>query len=199
MTSSLRCAAHTRTTQETDISVEWNLDGSGKTDIHTGIPFMDHMLNLFARHGLFDLTVKAVGDLEIDEHHTMEDLGLTLGAALAQALGNKAGIRRYGHAILPMDEALVLVALDLSGRPFLVWDLVPPAVTLKGMDTRLFQEFFRAFSTASGMNLHVQLLKGEEVHHVFEAVFKALSKALDQAVTLDPRIQGVLSTKGSLS
>lgn len=193
-----RAAKVHRTTKETDISVEINLDGTGANSISTKIPFLDHMLSLFAKHGFFDLKIEANGDIEIDYHHTMEDLGLTLGEALAKALGEKEGIRRYGHVILPMDEALALVALDLSGRPYLVYDLVPPAGMVKDIDTALFKEFFRAFATKSGMNLHIQLMKAEEVHHAFEAVFKALAKALDQAVSLDARIHGVLSTKGSL-
>lgn len=198
MNQAIRQAVEVRQTRETEIEVALCLDGSGKSDIHTGIPFMDHMLELFAKHGLFDLIIRAKGDLHIDEHHTMEDLGLTFGTVLRNALGDKAGIRRYGQCILPMDEALVLTALDLSGRSYLVWDLVPPAPYIKGMDTRLFQEFFRALITEAGMNLHVQMMKGEEVHHVFEAVFKSFAKSLDQATIVDPRIQGVLSTKGVL-
>ena len=193
-----RKAEFDRKTKETEISVKINLDGTGVSSISSGIPFMDHMLELFAKHGFFDLEVKAKGDLDIDCHHTMEDLGLTLGSALAEALGDKAGIKRYGSCILPMDEALSLVALDLSGRPFLVYDLLPPTGRIKDLDTALFREFFQAFSVKAGMNLHIQMLKGEEVHHVFEAVFKALAKALDIAVSLDPRVKGVLSTKGSL-
>ncbi len=187
-----------RKTKETDIVVKINLDGNGKASVSTGIPFINHMLELFARHGFFDLDVKAVGDIEIDYHHTMEDLGLVLGEAIAKALGDKAGIRRYGHCILPMDESLALVALDLSGRPYLVYDLIPPATLVKDIDTALFREFFQALCVKSGMNLHIQLMKGEEVHHVFEAVFKSFAKALDQAVSFDARIDGVLSTKGSL-
>ena len=193
-----RKAEFDRKTKETEISVKINLDGTGVSSISSGIPFMDHMLELFAKHGFFDLEVKAKGDLDIDCHHTMEDLGLTLGSALAEALGDKAGIKRYGSCILPMDEALSLVALDLSGRPFLVYDLLPPTGRIKDLDTALFREFFQAFSVKAGMNLHIQMFKGEEVHHVFEAVFKALAKALDIAVSLDPRVKGVLSTKGSL-
>ncbi len=187
-----------RTTKETDIDITLNLDGTGIALIDTGIPFVDHMLTLFARHGLFDLTIKAKGDLEIDAHHTMEDLGLTLGNALVDALGDKGGIRRYGHTILPMDESLALVALDLSGRAFLVWDVTYPVPYIKDLDVTLFREFFRALCTNAGMNLHIQLMKGDEVHHVFEAIFKAFAKALDQATLKDDRIQGVLSTKGSL-
>ncbi len=193
-----RTAEVVRKTRETDISVKLNLDGTGESSIFTGIPFLDHMLELFAKHGFFDLEIKAVGDIEIDCHHTMEDLGLTLGQALSEALGDKAGIRRYGSCILPMDETLALVALDLSGRPYLVYDLVPPADRIKDMDTALFKEFFQALSVKAGMNLHIKLLAGEEVHHVFEGVFKSMAKSLDQAVSIDPRVKGVLSTKGSL-
>ena len=198
MNASKRIGTENRITAETQIEVTINLDGTGKSDIDTGIPFMDHMLNLFARHGFFDLTVKAKGDTEIDYHHTMEDLGLTFGIALLNALGDKAGIRRYGATHLPMDETLVLVALDLSGRPYLVYDVESPRERIKDIDTHLFHEFFHALSIKAGMNLHIQMIKGEEVHHVFEAIFKAFSKALDQATLLDPRISGVLSTKGVL-
>jgi imidazoleglycerol-phosphate dehydratase len=194
----IREAAVTRTTKETDIFVKINLDGSGASSIDTGVPFLDHMLELFARHGFFDLEIRAKGDIHIDYHHTMEDLGLTLGQALLEALGDKAGIRRYGSCILPMDETLALTALDLSGRPYLVYDLLPPSDRIKDIDTALFKEFFQALSVKAGMNLHIKLLAGEEVHHVFEGVFKSLAKSLDQAVSIDPRIQGVLSTKGSL-
>ena len=193
-----RFAAVRRTTRETDIEVKISLDGTGRGQIDTGIPFMDHMLELFARHGFFDLKVKAVGDLAVDYHHTMEDLGLVLGDALAKALGDKAGIRRYGNMILPMDETLVLVALDLSGRPCLVFDVKSPAPQVKDIDVRLFHEFFQALSVKAGMNLHVKMLAGEEVHHVYEAIFKGFAKALDQATAIDPRVVGVLSTKGSL-
>ena len=187
-----------RKTKETDISFSINLDGTGESSISTGIPFLDHMLTLFARHGLFDINLTAVGDLDIDAHHTMEDIGLVMGEAIAKALGEKQGIKRYGWTILPMDETLALIALDLSGRPYLVYDLVPPSDNINGMDTRLFHEFFQALSVKAGMNLHIQLMKGEEVHHVFEAVFKGFAKSLDQAVTYDERITGVLSTKGVL-
>lgn len=187
-----------RTTRETDIRVKLNLDGSGKGSIDSGVPFMDHMLELFAKHGFFDLEVKAVGDTHIDYHHTMEDLGLVMGEALSAALGDKAGIRRYGNCLLPMDEALAQVALDLSGRPCLVYNVAPPAPMIKDLDCRLFHEFFQALVSKSAINLHIDLQKGEEVHHAFEAIFKAFAKALDQAVTLDERVKGVLSTKGSL-
>ena len=187
-----------RKTRETDIFIALDLDGEGRSSIDTGIPFMNHMLELFAKHGFFDLTVRAKGDIEVDYHHTMEDLGLVLGDVLAQALGDKAGIRRYGSCILPMDETLALVALDLSGRPCLVWNVDFPAPMIRDLDTRLFCEFFQALVNRAGMNLHVRKMAGEEVHHVAEAVFKAFAKALDQAVTHDPRVKGVLSTEGSL-
>jgi imidazoleglycerol-phosphate dehydratase len=193
-----RVANISRTTRETDIRVKLDLDGSGKSKIDSGVPFMDHMLELFAKHGFFDLEVKAVGDTHIDYHHTMEDLGLVMGEALLEAVGDKTGICRYGTSLLPMDEALAQVVLDLSGRPCLVYDVVPPAPMIKDLDCRLFHEFFQALVSKSGINLHIDLQKGEEVHHAFEAIFKAFSKALDQAVTLDGRVKGVLSTKGSL-
>ena len=194
----MRKSEVTRTTRETDITVAFELDGEGKSSVDTGIPFMNHMLELFAKHGFFNLEVRAKGDIEVDYHHTMEDLGLVLGQTLAEALGDKAGIRRYGSCILPMDETLALVALDLSGRPCLVWDVDFPARMIRDLDVRLFCEFFQALVNRAGMNLHVKKLAGEEVHHVAEAIFKAFAKALDQAVSLDPRVKGVLSTKGSL-
>lgn len=187
-----------RVTGETDISVSINLDGEGKSSIHTGIPFMDHMLNLFAKHGFFDLDINAKGDLEVDYHHTMEDLGLAMGEAFAQAVGDKAGIRRYGNFLLPMDETLVLVALDISGRPGLYYDITPPAPYVKDIDARLFHEFFQGFCVKCGLNLHFKMLAAAETHHLFEAMFKGLAKALDAATSFDPRIQGVLSTKGVL-
>lgn len=194
----MRNAEISRATRETRIAVKLELDGSGKSSIKTPIPFLNHMLELFARHGFFDLDVKAEGDVEVDYHHTMEDLGLVLGEAIAKALGDKAGIRRYGSCLLPMDEALAQVALDLSGRPYLVYNVKAPAPQVKDIDCRLFHEFFQALAAKSGMNLHIDLIRGEEAHHAFEAVFKAFAKALDQAVGLDPRVEGVLSTKGTL-
>ena len=187
-----------RVTGETDISVSINLDGEGKSSISTGIPFMDHMLNLFAKHGFFDLDINAKGDLDVDYHHTMEDLGLAMGEAFAQAVGDKAGIRRYGNFLLPMDETLVLVALDISGRPGLYYDVTPPAPYVKDIDARLFHEFFQGFCVKCGLNLHFKMLAAAETHHLFEAMFKGLAKALDAATSFDPRIQGVLSTKGVL-
>ncbi len=194
----MRAATVTRTTSETDITVQINLDGSGTGNISTGIPFMDHMLTLFARHGLFDLDVKAKGDLAVDCHHTMEDLGLALGEAVARALGGKSGIRRYGFFLLPMDEALAETALDLSGRPFLDMRADFPARYINNLDVQLFNEFFRALTVKAGMNLHIRVKAGDDSHHIAEAIFKSFAKALDAAVTPDPRIQGVLSTKGTL-
>ena len=193
-----RYAEVARKTGETDIVVGISLDGSGETGINTGIPFMDHMLELFAKHGLFDLEVSAKGDIHIDYHHTIEDLGLTLGEAIKKAVADKKGIRRYGWSLLPMDEALVLTALDLSGRPYLVYDLEPPASRIKDIDTALFHEFFQALAVKSEMNLHIKLLNGKEVHHVIEAVFKGFAKSLDQATSFDERVTGIPSTKGSL-
>ena len=194
----MRTGEINRNTTETSIYVKWDLDGTGKGEISTGIPFMDHMLTLFARHGGFDLTVQAQGDLEVDCHHTMEDLGLTMGHALTQALGMKEGIRRYGSFLLPMDESLALVALDLSGRPFLVYDVEPPAEYIRDLDTALFKEFFTALSVKGGITLHIRMLSSGEVHHVFEAIFKGLARALAEAVSIDSRVQGVPSTKGIL-
>ena len=193
-----RTATVHRKTGETDITVTINIDGKGSADINTGIPFMDHMLNLFARHGFFDLSIAAKGDLEVDYHHTMEDLGLTFGEAFAKALGDKAGIRRYGSFLLPMDETLVLTALDISGRNGLYYDVTPPAPMVKDIDSRLFHEFFLAFCNKCGLNLHFKMFCSAETHHLFEAMFKGLAKALDQATAIDPRVEGVLSTKGSL-
>ena len=193
-----RIGKQIRKTRETKIAVELNLDGSGKNEIRTGIGFMDHMLELFARHGKFDLKVTAEGDLEVDAHHTMEDLGLVMGEVFSQALGDKAGIRRYGSFLLPMDETLVLIALDLSGRPYLVYDLVPPVEKVGTLDTALFHEFFQAFCVKGGINLHIKLMTGGEIHHIFEAVFKGLSRALEQAVSHDPKEKGIPSTKGIL-
>ena len=193
-----RFAEITRNTAETQITAAIDLDGEGKSRISTGIPFMDHMLTLFAKHGFFDLDVSAKGDLEVDCHHTMEDLGIVLGELLAKAAGDKAGIRRYGNFLLPMDETLVMIALDLSGRGGLYYDVTPPAQFLNQIDTRLFHEFFQAFAVKSGLNLHIRMIASCETHHLFEAIFKGLAKALDQALSYDGRIKGVLSTKGSL-
>ena len=194
----MRRAEVIRKTKETDIAISIDLDGEGTAAISTGIPFMDHMLTLFAKHGKFDLEVRVKGDLEIDCHHTMEDTGLALGKAIADALGDTAGITRYGHMILPMDEVLALVALDLSGRPYLVYDVPAPAQYIRELDVALFGEFFRALSNSGGMNLHIRTLNPGETHHMFEAVFKGFARALCMAVTLDPRVKGIPSTKGSL-
>ncbi len=196
----MRTAEIQRNTTETRIRLSLNLDGSGESTIQTGIGFFDHMLTLFARHGLFDLEVLAEGDLDVDFHHTVEDTGIVLGQALARALGDKAGIRRYGAAHVPMDETLARVVVDLSGRPFLACD-VPPAVEPVGgkFSFQLIEEFLRALSTHGGMNLHAAILAGRDAHHMAEAIFKALARALDQATLLDPRVRGIPSTKGTLA
>jgi len=194
----MRTAEITRNTKETRIRMLLNLDGSGQADIHTGIGFFDHMLESFARHGLFDLTLNVEGDLNVDTHHTVEDTGIVLGQAIAQAVGDKKGIVRYGTVILPMDESLVLVSLDLSGRAYLSWDVSLAAERVGGLETETVKEFFYAVSSHAAMNLHVREICGGNTHHVIEAAFKAFAKALDAAVTTDPRIHDVLSTKGSL-
>lgn len=187
-----------RKTKETDISLYLNIDGEGNSSIHTGIGFFDHMLDGFARHGLFDLKVNAVGDLAVDCHHTIEDTGIVLGTAIAKSVGDKKGIRRYGSCILPMDETLVLCAVDLSGRPYLVFDGEFTTDRVGYMDTEMVKEFFYAVSYTAGMNLHMKVLTGGNNHHMIEAMFKAFAKALDQATVIDPRITDILSTKGSL-
>lgn len=187
-----------RNTKETKIKLELNIDGTGKTELNTGIGFFDHMLDGFARHGLFDLNVHVDGDLHVDSHHTIEDTGIVLGSAIKDAVGDKKGIRRYGSCILPMDEALVLCAVDLSGRPYLVFDGQFTTDRCGDMDTEMAREFFYAISYAAGMNLHIKVLYGSNNHHIMEAMFKAFAKALDAATTSDPRIIDVLSTKGSL-
>ena len=193
-----RTAECRRTTKETDINLLLNLDGRGYAEISTGIGFFDHMLDGFARHGLFDLTCQVKGDLEVDCHHTIEDTGIVLGTAVRVAVGDKKGIVRFGNCILPMDEALILCSLDLSGRPFYVSDVVFPTERVGEMDTQMVREFFYAVSYSAGMNLHFRMLSGENSHHITEGMFKAFAKALDMAVTTDPRIADVLSTKGSL-
>ena len=193
-----RTSSVQRNTKETKISLDLNLDGSGIARLQTGVGFFDHMLDGFARHGLFDLTVKVDGDLEVDCHHTIEDTGIVLGTAIREAVGSKKGIRRYGSCILPMDEALVLCAVDLSGRPYLVFDGEFTADRCGDMDTEMAREFFYAISYAAGMNLHLKVLYGSNNHHIMEAMFKAFAKALDMATVNDPRIVDVLSTKGSL-
>lgn len=193
-----RTAIMTRTTKETDISISLNLDGSGKVEISTGIGFFDHMLNGFARHGLFDLNCQVKGDLEVDCHHTIEDTGIVLGQVIKEAVGDKKGIVRFGTCILPMDESLILCSLDLSGRPYYVSDAVFPTERVGEMDTQMVREFFYAISYSAGMNLHFKVLEGGNSHHMTEGMFKAFAKALDMATTMDPRIVDVLSTKGSL-
>jgi imidazoleglycerol-phosphate dehydratase len=194
-----RTATLTRTTSETDITLTLALDGTGQADITTGIGFLDHMLTAFARHGLFDLSVQAKGDLHIDFHHTTEDVGIVLGQALATALGDKRGIHRFGQALVPMDEALAEVAVDLSGRPFIAWDVAFAQPKIGEMDTELFEEFFRALAMNGLLTLHVQRRAGRNAHHVAEACFKATARALRMATEADPRAKGAIpSTKGSL-
>ncbi|MDP2740129.1 MAG: imidazoleglycerol-phosphate dehydratase HisB [Pseudorhodobacter sp.] len=195
----MRSATITRQTAETRISVTLNLDGSGAYENTTGIGFFDHMLDQLARHSLIDLTIHATGDLHIDDHHTVEDVGITLGQALTAALGDKRGIRRYGHFDLAMDDALLRAALDLSGRPFLVWNVDFPTAKIGSFDTELVREFFQALSTHGGITLHVDRLHGLNSHHIAEAAFKAVARALRMAVEPDPRMGGALpSTKGAL-
>ena len=187
-----------RKTKETDISLTIDLDGQGLNKIDTGIPFFDHMLDGFARHGLFDLDVKVKGDIEVDSHHTIEDVGIVLGKAIADALGDKAGIKRYGYFILPMDETLALCAVDLSGRPYLKYQADFTVPRLGTMDTEMVREFFYAVSYSAAMNLHVKILEDGNNHHMAEALFKAFGKALDMAVSMEPRITEVWSAKGTL-
>lgn len=193
-----RCATVTRQTKETDIEITINLDGKGDADISTGIGFFDHMLNGFARHGFFDLTVKVKGDLEVDCHHTVEDTGIVLGEVIKKALGDKKSIKRYGSFLLPMDETLVLCAVDLSGRPYLVYDANFNAERVGDFDTEMVKEFFYAVSYSAGMNLHIKEMYGENAHHIIEAMFKGFAKAMDEATTIDERVEGILSTKGAL-
>lgn len=194
-----REAAIKRKTNETNISLDIVIDGSGKSEINTGIGFLDHMLALFSRHGFLDLKVKAEGDLNVDAHHTVEDIGIVLGQALKEALGEKKSIKRYGTSYVPMDETLARVVLDLSGRPFLVLNAHFTTDKVGEMDTELVEEFFRAVAFNAGINLHIDVLYGSNNHHMIEAVFKAFGRALDEAVKVDERIQGVMSTKGTLS
>ncbi|GAB4272745.1 MAG: imidazoleglycerol-phosphate dehydratase HisB [Pararhodobacter sp.] len=195
----MRSATITRKTAETDISVTLDLDGTGRYDMQTGVGFFDHMLDQLARHALFDLTVRADGDLHIDDHHTVEDTGIAIGQALARALGDKRGIRRYGECTLPMDDAQVRCALDLSGRPFLVWNIALPTQKIGTFDTELVREFFQALSTHGGITLHLDLVHGVNSHHIAEAIFKAVARALRIACEVDPRkADAVPSTKGTL-
>ncbi|HHV59037.1 MAG TPA: imidazoleglycerol-phosphate dehydratase HisB [Clostridiaceae bacterium] len=193
-----RKAEVNRATNETNISMSFNLDGAGNSDIETGIGFFDHMLNLFAKHGLFNLAVSAKGDLHVDAHHTVEDAGIVLGQAISKALGDKTSIKRYGTAFVPMDESLAMVSVDLGGRPFLVYDVPLKAEKLGTMDAELVEEFFRAVSYSAMMNIHIKVLYGSNNHHMVEAVFKAFGRALDEASRLDERICGTMSTKGIL-
>ncbi len=193
-----RSADIRRKTKETNISLSLNLDGTGESAVQTGIGFFDHMLNGFAKHGFFDLAVAAEGDLAVDCHHTVEDTGIVLGNAVREALGDKKGIRRFGSCILPMDETLVLCAVDLSGRPYLVFDASFTMERTGYLDTEMVKEFFYAVSYSAGMNLHIRVLSGSNHHHIIEAMFKAFARALDEAVSFDQRISDVLSTKGSL-
>lgn len=193
-----RKADFVRKTKETDIALSLCLDGTGKSSVSTGIGFFDHMLEGFARHGLFDLKVSVEGDLAVDCHHTIEDTGIVLGNAIKKAVGDKCGIKRYGSCILPMDEVLVLCAIDLSGRPYLAFDAEFTTDRVGYFDTEMVKEFFYAISYTAGMNLHIKVLSGGNNHHVIEAMFKAFAKALDEATVIDPRITDVLTTKGSL-
>lgn len=194
----MRTATMKRQTAETNISTTLNIDGTGKSEIATGIGFFDHMLLLLAKHGFMDLQLIAQGDLQVDGHHTVEDTGIVLGQALAKALGDKSGIKRYGTAFVPMDEALAMVSLDISGRPFLVFDVAIPSERIGDFDSELTEEFLRALSVHAGLTLHVRLLSGKNSHHIVEAIFKALGRALDEAASIDERIVGVMSSKGML-
>ena len=197
-TKMARCAEIKRKTAETQISVKLTLDGEGKCDIATGIGFLDHMLTLLAKHSFMDLTVKAKGDLEVDSHHTVEDIGIVLGEALQEALGDKAGIHRYGNCFIPMDETLAQVCLDFSGRPFLVFGAEIPKIKLGNYDTEMTEEFFRAIAMHCGLTLHIRVLYGSNVHHIIEAIFKAFARAVAEAAAVDPRVKGVMSSKGVL-
>jgi imidazoleglycerol-phosphate dehydratase len=193
-----RTATVARGTKETDIRVELNLDGRGRYDVQTGVPFLNHMLEIFTRHGFFDLTIRAQGDVEVDDHHTVEDVGLTLGQAFREALGDKAGIRRFGEATVPLDEALVTAVVDLSGRPFFVYDVKIKHAKIGRFDVELVHDFLLALTNQTGMNLHLRMASGRNPHHIVEASFKALARALDHATQREARLSGVLSTKGSL-
>ena len=193
-----RTAEVSRKTKETDVQIFIDLDGTGKAEIHTGIGFLDHMLDCFARHGLFDLNVTCHGDLDVDSHHTAEDVGIVLGEAIGKACGDKAGIRRYGNFMMPMDDTLVLCAIDLSGRPYLCYDIRFSVPKLGDLDTEMVRDFFYAVAYSSGMNLHLKQIDGFNNHHIAEACFKGFAKALDMATGREERISGVWSTKGSL-
>lgn len=195
----MRKVSQNRKTKETDIRMELNLDGTGRYVVSTGIPFLDHMLSLMCKHGLFDMKVGAKGDTEVDYHHTVEDTGIVLGKSFRQALGNMKGIARYGEASVPMDETLATVNVDISGRPFLVYRVeFPKKGKLKNFDPDLAEDFFQAFSSAAGITLHINVPYGRNTHHIIEAIFKAAGRALRQAASLDPRVRGIPSTKGNL-
>jgi len=194
----MRKARVERKTKETDISININLDGKGRYNINTSIPFLDHMLGLFSFHSRIDLDIEASGDTEIDYHHLMEDLGITLGEALKKALGDKDRIRRYGEATIPMDESLAQVVIDLSGRPYLVYRVKPPKGTLRGLEVSLFEDFFRSLTNHAMINLHIIVKYGRDLHHIYEAIFKAFGRSLMEAVSLEPKIKGLPSTKGKL-
>jgi imidazoleglycerol-phosphate dehydratase len=198
MATHARTATLHRKTAETDIRLTINLDGEGTYHISTGVPFLNHMLELFTRHGFFDLTIEATGDVEIDDHHTVEDVGLALGQAFREALGDKKGIRRFGDATVPLDEALVSCVVDLSGRPFLAYNLKIQQEKVGNFSTELIHDFHLAFTNQLGMNLHFNMTQGRNPHHIIEASFKAFARAMSSAVQHDPRVKGVLSTKGSL-
>jgi len=193
-----REASVSRKTRETEITVELRLDGKGEAQIETGMPFFDHLLDSFTRHGLFDLRVRAKGDLQVDQHHTVEDVGIVLGQALRRAIGDGAGLRRFGSARIPMADALILVDLDLSNRPYLVYRVDLPRDWVADFDAALVEDFLYAFSSHGGVDLHVERCYGHNVHHIIEGIFKGLGRALDEAATVDPRVRGALSTKGSL-
>ena len=193
-----RSAKVSRKTKETDITVSLEVDGTGQAAIETGMPFFNHMLESFTRHGLFDIRIKAKGDIEVDYHHTVEDVGLALGQAFKESLGDKQGIRRFGEASCPLDETLAKVVVDISGRPYLSYHVKIRPGRVGDFDTDLPHEFFAAFANQLGMNLHIDVVRGENPHHIIEACFKSFARAMDMATQLDPRIQGVLSTKGSL-
>ena len=197
-TKKARRAEIERKTAETQISIKLNLDGEGTCDIATGIGFLDHMLTLLAKHSFMDLTVKAKGDLEVDSHHTVEDIGIVLGEALREALGDKAGIHRYGNCFIPMDETLAQVCLDFSGRPFLAFGAEIPKIQLGNYDAEMTEEFFRAVAMHCGLTLHIRVLYGSNVHHIIEAIFKAFARAVAEAAAVDPRVKGVMSSKGVL-
>lgn len=194
-----RIANTNRKTKETDITMTLNIDGTGVSEVHTGIGFFDHMLTGFSRHGFFDLTLHVKGDLEVDGHHTVEDTGIVLGTAIREAIGDKAGIKRYGSFILPMDDALCMCAIDLCGRPYFAYNCEFATERVGELDTELVKEFFYAVSYSAGMNLHIKMMDGSNAHHMIEAMFKAFGKALDEAVSYDNRVKGVLSTKGALA